>query len=157
MSDVDTTHGHRRKTGRGRVIAQDVRRHDPNASKISPKKALPGETEPLAYTPGRGPITDDEILGVMRRQRRENKKATEKGNVARAEVPDELPPVTARKTAFMVRLPPYFLAAAKARAEVEGTNVTAIIEEHIIKYATGKPTAPATVTRRLREVWEPYE
>ncbi|GHE07334.1 hypothetical protein [Streptomyces alanosinicus] len=116
--------------------------------------ALPGELEPLQWTPDRGPITEEEALGVLRRRRRnELSQAPKRQNAKRPEIPAELPPEGARKVPVVNRFPARYLAMAHARAEVEETNLTAILEEMLVKYATGKPTRPQTVSRRLLSLY----
>ncbi|MDA5282534.1 hypothetical protein [Streptomyces sp. Isolate_45] len=68
-------------------------------------------------------------------------------------MPTELPAVGDRKVPVVNRFPARYLAIAHARAEVEGTNLTAILEEMLVKYATGKPTRPQTVSRRLLSLY----
>ncbi|GGO98024.1 hypothetical protein [Wenjunlia tyrosinilytica] len=121
---------------------------------VDEEEALPGELEPLEWTAGRGPITEEEALGVLRRRRRnELAQAPKREGAKRAEVPSELPAEQARKTPVVNRFPPRYLALAHARAEVEGTNLTAILEEMLVKYATGAPTRPETVRRRLLSLY----
>ncbi|WP_369201011.1 hypothetical protein [Streptomyces sp. PU-14G] len=116
--------------------------------------ALPGEWEPLQWSRGRGPVTEDEALGVLRRRRRnELRQAPKREGAKRAEVPTELPAESDRKIPVVNRFPPRYLAMAHARAEVEGTNLTAILEEMLVKYAMGKPTRPQTVSRRLLSLY----
>ncbi|GGN67287.1 hypothetical protein GCM10011579_039680 [Streptomyces albiflavescens] len=116
--------------------------------------ALPGELEPLEWTPNRGPITEQEALGVLRRRRRnELNQAPKREGAKRPEVPSELPAEDSRKVPVVNRFPARYLAMAHARAEVEGTNLTAILEEMLVKYATGKPTRPQTVSRRLLSLY----
>lgn len=121
---------------------------------LEEEDALPGESEPLEWTPNRGPITESEALGVLRRRRRnELTQAPKREGAKRAEVPTELPEEDARKVSVVNRFPPRYLAMAHARAEVEGTNLTAILEEMLVKYAMGKPTRPQTVSRRLLSLY----
>ncbi|MGW0704887.1 hypothetical protein ACWD4G_02740 [Streptomyces sp. NPDC002643] len=121
---------------------------------VDEEQALPGELEPLEWTPNRGPITEAEALGVLRRRRRnELSQAPKRQGAKRPEIPSELPPGDARKVPVINRFPARYLAMAHARAEVEGTNLTAILEEMLVKYATGKPTRPQTVSRRLLSLY----
>ncbi len=121
---------------------------------VDEETALPGELEPLEWTPNRGPITEEEALGVLRRRRRnELSQAPKREGAKRPEIPSELPPENARKVPVVNRFPARYLAMAHARAEVEGTNLTAILEEMLVKYATGKPTRPGTVSRRLLSLY----
>lgn len=121
---------------------------------VDEAEALPGELQPLEWTPSRGPITEEEALGVLRRRRRnELSQAPKREGAKRPEVPTELPAVGDRKVPVVNRFPARYLAIAHARAEVEGTNLTAILEEMLVKYATGKPTRPQTVSRRLLSLY----
>lgn len=113
---------------------------------------LPGEDMPLMYTPGRGPITEDEALGVLRRRRRVDLAYRPKRpDVKRPTVPDELPDAAAPKQTSVSRFPPRALAVAYARAEIEDVPLTAILEEALIIYAEGAPESPETVKQRLAE------
>lgn len=121
---------------------------------VDESEALPGELEPLEWTPERGPVTERETLGVLRRRRRnELAQAPKREGAKRAEVPTELPDADARKVPVVNRFPPRYLAMAHARAEMEGTNLTAILEEMLVEYATGTPASPETVGRRLRALY----
>ena len=113
---------------------------------------LPGEDLPLVYTPGRGPVTESEALGVMRRRRRVDLAYRPKRpGVKRPQVPDELPASEAPKQTSVSRFPPRILAVAYARAEIEDIPLTAILEEALIKYAEGPPESPEAVKERLAE------
>lgn len=113
------------------------------------EQALPGELKPLTWHEGRGPITDAEALGVLRRRRRVELAGPAKAPGRRAGVPDELPHRAAPKKPTVFRLPARALARAHARAELEGVPLTAIIEELILAYAEGAPEQPALVQARL--------
>jgi hypothetical protein len=122
---------------------------------VDPDSALPGEAAPLAWTAARGPVTDDEALGVLRRRRRlELAQQPKRSGAELRPVPDELPSEDARKVGVMFRLPPYYVALANARAELEETNLTAILEEALIKYARGRPSSPPSVRRRLQSLFD---
>lgn len=112
--------------------------------------ALPGELKPLDWFPGRGPITDDEALGVMRRRRRVELAGQPKSSGRRDGVPQELPAQSAPKKAAVFRLPARTMALAHARAEMEGVPLTAVLEEILVAYATGDPQRPDDVQQRLR-------
>jgi hypothetical protein len=122
---------------------------------IDPDSALPGEAAPLTWTTGRGPVTEEEALGVVRRRRRlELGQQPKRLGAGHRPVPDELPAENAKKVGVMFRLPPYYVALANARAELEDTNLTAILEEALIKYAQGRPSSPPAVRRRLQALFE---
>ena len=110
--------------------------------------ALPGELKPLEWTPGRGPISDAEALGVLRRRRRVELAGAPKTPGPRAGVPEELPPPDAPKKSSIFRLPARTVARAHARAEMEGVPLTAVVEELLAAYADGVPEAPAAVRAR---------
>lgn len=112
---------------------------------------LPGELKPLEWVPGRGPITDEEALGVMRRRKRVELAGRSRSSVRRGRVPDELPPESAPKKPAVFRLPPRALGHAHARAEMEGIPLTTVLEEFLLAYASGDPQAPDTVVARMRE------
>lgn len=111
--------------------------------------ALPGELKPLDWVPGRGPITADEALGVMRRRRRVELAGHPKSPGSRGGVPDELPPASAPKKASVFRFPPRVMAFAHARAELEGVPLTAVLEELLRAYAESAPQRPEDVRDRL--------
>lgn len=112
--------------------------------------ALPGELKPLPWVPGRGPITDEEALGVARRRCRVELAGQPKTSGQRSSVPDELPAQCAPKKAAVFRLPARAMAVAHARAELEGVPLTAVLEEMLVAYATGAPQPPEEVHARLR-------
>lgn len=109
---------------------------------------LPGELKPLDWRSDRGPISDDEALGVLRRRRRVEL-AGQATRGRRAGVPDRLPDHRAPKKPTVFRLPARALARAHARAELEGVPLTAIVEELILAYADGAPQEPELVQERL--------
>lgn len=113
-------------------------------------EALPGELKPLPWSPDRGPITDDEALGVLRRRRRVDLAGAPKSRGRRSPVPAELPGTTAARKPTMFRLPPRLVARAHARAEMEQVPLTAVVEELLAGYADGIPESPDTVRQRLR-------
>ncbi len=138
------------RSQRRRMLSTKVAAVPAPSPDVDEAEALPGELEPLEWTAKRGPVTEEEALGVLRRRRRnELAQAPKREGAKRAEVPSELPPESARKVPVVNRFPPRYLAIAHARAELEGTNLTAILEEMLVKYATGAPTRPETVSRRL--------
>ncbi len=112
-------------------------------------EALPGELKPLDWFEGRGPITADEALGVMRRRRRVELAGVPKSRGRRAGVPDDLPAEGGPKKASVFRLPERTMAYAHARAEMEGVPLTTVIEEMLREYAAGVPDAPDVVEERL--------
>ncbi len=113
-------------------------------------EALPGELKPLPWAQDRGPITDEEALGVLRRRRRVDLAGAPKARGGRrSPVPAELPSPEAAKKPTMFRLPPRLVARAHARAEMEQVPLTAVIEELLADYAAGVPDAPDVVRDRL--------
>lgn len=114
-------------------------------------EALPGELKPLDWYDGRGPISADEALGVMRRRRRVELAGVPKSRGKRAGVPEELPAAVGPKKASVFRLPERTMAFAHARAEMEGVPLTTVIEEMLRDYAAGDPDSPEDVERRLAE------
>lgn len=118
-------------------------------------RALPGELKPLTWSDERGPITDDEALGVLRRRRRVEAASVSRTGGDRAArgpraVPDRLPAADAARQPTMFRLPPRLLARAHARAELEAVPLTTIVEELLAGYADGVPQEPSAVHDRLR-------
>ena len=113
-------------------------------------EALPGELKPLPWDPRRGPITDAEALGVLRRRRRVELAGAPKSRGRRSPVPAELPGADAAKRPTMFRLPPPLVARAHARAEMEQVPLTTIVEELLAAYADGVPESPAQVQARIR-------
>ncbi len=113
-------------------------------------EALPGELKPLPWDPERGPITDAEALGVLRRRRRVELAGAPKSRGRRSPVPAELPGPDAPKRPTMFRLPPRLMARAHARAELEQVPLTTIVEELLAAYADGVPQAPEAVQARLQ-------
>lgn len=136
-ASTDRPRAGRPEPGLGRV--REPRRSD----------ALPGELKPLAWSEGRGPITDEEALGVLRRRRRVELASASKDGSRRNPVPLELPPAGAPRKPTMFRLPPRLLARAHARAELEVVPLTTIIEELLLAYADGSPEPPRSVHERL--------
>lgn len=110
---------------------------------------LPGELKPLVWHPGRGPITDEETLGVMRRRKRVDLAGRPRSTTRRGRVPEELPAEGAPKKPAVFRLPPRALGRAHARAEMEGIPLTTILEEFLLSYASGQPESPESVVRRI--------
>lgn len=102
---------------------------------------LPGEVAPLPRRYGGRPLTDDEVLGVARRHARA---LAETGRTGRsALVPDALPPGS-ELTQSAFRLPTVLMMRVKARAEVEGRTLTAVVRELLEGYGA---SAPGTVAR----------
>lgn len=112
-------------------------------------EALPGELKPLRWMPGRGPITDDEALGVLRRRRRVELAGNPKNAGRRSGVPDALPEPGGPKKASVFRFPARAVARAHARAELEGIPLTTVLEELLRDYADGVPERPDAVQERL--------
>lgn len=120
---------------------------------LTDSDAYPGEARPLKYEPGRGPVTDDEILGVMRRRARLELAASPKrAGATRKEIPAELPSIHARKEPVMTRLPPLVTAAARARAEIEELNLAALLEAFLAEYASGTPRPPEEAREHVEAV-----
>jgi hypothetical protein len=141
--------GHPRRI---RTSAQD-RGHDHPAvvSAVPEDQALPGELRPLTYQEGRQePVTAEEALGVMIRRHRTD----QVNGRTRGETPTALPASDESKAGVLQRLPPLLMAFVRARAEIEGTNPTAVTEETLIRYALGVPQAPHVVKARQREILE---
>lgn len=114
---------------------------------------LPGELEPITWSPDRGPVTDDEALGSLRRRRRiEAAKAPKRPGSVSSDVPEELPGWDDRKAPVIFRLPPRALALAHARCEIEETNLTAVVEAFLNGYAMGIPQEPEKVEERQRSL-----
>lgn len=113
------------------------------------EEALPGELKPLEWVAGRGPITDDEALGVLRRRRRVELAGHPKTKGHRSGVPEQLPPPVGPKKASVFRLPQRTVARAHARAEMEGIPLTTVLEELLCTYAEGTPESPVAVRERL--------
>ena len=113
-------------------------------------EALPGELKPLQWQPDRGPITEAEALGVLRRRRRVELAGLPKARGRRSPVPSELPATSAPRKPTMFRLPPRLLARAHARAELESVPLTTIVEELLLDYADGRPEPAEAVHARLQ-------
>jgi len=107
-------------------------------------RQLPGEDGPLDMRYGGEPITADEALGVARRLARKELAVGRRNT--KLVVPEELPPVTIAKTSHIFRLPPRSVAYARARAEMEGTTLSAIVEEALDAYGRGVPGSRITYT-----------
>jgi hypothetical protein len=108
---------------------------------------LPGEFEALTWHAGRGAVTEQEALGVARRQQRLHAKR-------RAELITELPAGDETKHISVYRLPPRALMFAKARAEIERTTLTAVLEAFLTEYAFGTPDDPDVVLAHQLELHE---
>ncbi len=100
----------------------------------TPAGPLPGEDAPLAMRPGGAPITPEEALGVARRVARV---ARARGRLVRLDAVDELPPEEATLVPAAYRL----LHAVRAKAEMEGRSVTAVLTEALQAYADSPPAA----------------
>lgn len=104
-------------------------------------RPLPGEEEALEFRLGGEPITPDEALGVARRMARVHAAYAEARNNPAPPVPDALPPADAGPVPAAYRLPPRLLSFVRAKAEMEGTTVTAVIIEALTAYANSVPGA----------------
>jgi hypothetical protein len=101
---------------------------------------LPGEDAPLAWRAGRGPVTEDEALGVARRLARRALAIKRPGT--RAPIPEEVPSELANRVSSIHRMPPRVLAFARARAELEGRTLTDVVEGALRAYGKGAPERP---------------
>jgi hypothetical protein len=108
-----------------------------------PYDPLPGELTPLYWDGSRrGPVTDVEALGVARRLAdRAAREGRTRSAMAR---PVELPPLDALRIMSAYRLPARAVMVARARAELEGLTLTAVIDECLIGYAASAPGTVAT-------------
>lgn len=103
---------------------------------------LPGETGPVAMVWSRGPITNEEALGVARRLARAE---LARGRVnARMTVPEVLPAPDAPRVSSIFKMDPRMMAFVRARAEAEGVTVTDVVRAALQTYATGRPGTPTT-------------
>lgn len=117
---------------------------------------LPGEAGPLPMRHGGAPITDAEALGVARRLARTARRPVTSLDATEL---TELPPVAAPAIQAAFRLSPRLLMFVRAKAEMENTTVTRIIEDALEGYAGSSPgavqrwEAPAggVGVRRVRE------
>lgn len=108
----------------------------------APVDVLPGELEPVPMTWARAPISHNEALGVARRFARAELVRARGGQ--RREVPDALPTHGEQKSSVMFRLDEHDLAVARARAEAEGINLTAVVAAALSAYAAGRPGTPTS-------------
>jgi hypothetical protein len=133
-----------------------------------PGDALPGELAALERRARRTkPVTEQEALGVWRRKKRADianglaggdrkvlDRLVRKGLPAEAEegVPDELPGWDSKKIVLTMRIHPRLRALADALAELEGTNLTSLVELALWKLVNSPPRDPATVEREFDEM-----
>src|SRR5690606_31563470 len=108
----------------------------------TPAGPLPGEDAPLAMRPGGAPITPEEALGVARRV------ARARGRLVRLDAVDELPREDATLVPAAYRLPPRLLHPVRAKAEMEGRSVTAVLTE-ALQDASDSPAASSVRFRVL--------
>ncbi|GAA1615916.1 hypothetical protein [Catellatospora bangladeshensis] len=102
--------------------------------------AMPGEAEPLAYEPGRGPVTKDEVLGNMRRRQRiKNMDQPRERQVSLAE---SLPDITGEKTPVGIRLPTVLVEYMHLIALLENLPLIAVIEAALMHKALSAPSPP---------------
>lgn len=136
----DRRRGYRRihRSPRQPVVAQRPR---------GAKRALPGEFEPLTWQPGRGPVTAEEALGVERGKQRA-------GGKTEQELLQELPSDEEKKETASFRLPARVMLFAKARAQVERTSLTAVVQAALTGYARGIPQEPEAVLAHHLELTE---
>jgi hypothetical protein len=111
---------------------------------------LPGELEPLVMRYGGDPIKDEEALGVARRLARVQE--AQGRNLSAMSAPDALPPIDARMVQSAHRFPPRLLYRVRAKAEMEGVTVTAVLREAMEAYANSSPGAKVTYTARRPQV-----
>jgi len=132
--------------------------------------ALPGETGALAYEPGRGPVSDDEALGVLRRRKgaqlaRMYAESTPKALEQRGlpptldealdrHLPRELPARDKAKEVTSISLPPRLMARLVARAEIEGRNLNALIEMMLWRLDHEPPQDPDDVRQAYAEMMD---
>lgn len=81
----------------------------------------------------RPPITDAEALHSLRRHTRVQRTAGR----GTGPLPSELPEPGTKKSSHIFRLAPRDIAFARARAELEGSSLTAVVEAAITAYAHG--------------------
>lgn len=109
------------------------------STQVASADVLPGEIGPLPMRYGGEPITDAEALGVARRLGR--MRAAQGRNMSAMAAPEELPPMDANLVQSAHRLSPRLLMRVRAKAEMEGFNVTDIIREALEAYAGSAPGA----------------
>jgi hypothetical protein len=142
---------------------------------VPPTGTLPGERHPLQFGKGREhPVTEAEALGLVRRRRRlelVEKYAATVGDAVKTAalletgaprtlaealsdvelLPAELPPWTASKGSFTLRLPTAGKALMDASAELAGSNFTTMTELLWWQYLKQAPLSPAEVEDLLAE------
>lgn len=151
-----------RNTGRRlhHKVPGDATRRDPSLIVAAPQPVLPGESAPLTCAEGRTePVTEEEALGVLRRQKRYDLAERYDGADMAAlraaglpadmeeQVPAGLPAWTDTKPRVTQRFPPRLWAMLEALAELEGTNVTALMELTLFERSRQAPRGPAQFNR----------
>jgi hypothetical protein len=116
--------------------------------KVPAAHALPGENEPLSYRPGRGQITEEEALGVLRRRQRAIMKSR-LGIVDESKVASEFPPWTSVKELSTFRMSPALKALSEALAEVEGVSWSSLMEVLVWERLQSPPRGPAAAARAV--------
>lgn len=122
-----------------------VDRVDPEtAALVGLDPARPGEVEPLAMRAGGRPITPAEALAVLRRHTltRRTSRPADGAISAMPALPTALPGPGQQREMVASRLPGDVLAFARARAEMEGVSLTAVIEAALTAYGHGEPGRP---------------
>lgn len=123
----------------------------PAADRIDPSDArqvgldpeLPGVLEPLPMRTGGAPITPAEALAVHQRHALTRRGRAAAGVISGPpRVPDELPGLGEAREMTALRLPADLLAYARARAEMEGVTLTAVLEAALAAYGEGSPGTP---------------
>lgn len=141
-------------------VPGDPTRRDPSLIVAAPPPVLPGESAPLEWAEGRAePVTEEEALGVLRRQRRydlaERYDGADTAALRAAGLPDELeeqvpiglPCWSDTKPRVTQRFPPRLWAMLEALAELEGTNVTSLMELTLYERSRQAPRGPARFNR----------
>ncbi|MEV4417065.1 hypothetical protein [Catellatospora sp. NPDC049609] len=101
---------------------------------------MPGEAEPLAHVPGRGPVTKAEVLANMRRRQRiKNSKLPADRQQA---LPDNLPDIQGDKEAVGLRLPVLLIEYINLIALLENLPMVAVVEAALMDKALRAPRQP---------------